>query len=48
MNQSGNGQGAILNQDNTVNGPGNPAATGSVIQIFATGEGRCQGVSTDL
>ena len=46
MTQTGNGQGAILNQDNTVNGPNNPAATGSVIQIFATGEGRCQGVST--
>jgi uncharacterized protein (TIGR03437 family) len=35
----GNSQGAILNQDNTVNGPGNPAAKGSTIQIFATGEG---------
>lgn len=35
----GNGQGAILNQDNSVNGPGNPAAKGSIIQIFATGEG---------
>jgi uncharacterized protein (TIGR03437 family) len=35
----GNGQGAILNEDNSVNGPGNPAATGSTIQIYATGEG---------
>jgi uncharacterized protein (TIGR03437 family) len=32
-------QAAVLNQDNTVNGGGNPAARGSVIQIFATGEG---------
>jgi uncharacterized protein (TIGR03437 family) len=36
----GNGQGAILNQDNTVNGAGNPAAKGSVITIYATGEGQ--------
>ena len=35
----GKNQGAILNQDNSVNGPNNPAAKGSVIQIFATGEG---------
>jgi uncharacterized protein (TIGR03437 family) len=27
----------ILNQDNTVNSPTNPALVGSVIQIFATG-----------
>jgi len=33
-------QGAILNQDSSVNGAGNPAAPGSVIQIFATGEGQ--------
>jgi uncharacterized protein (TIGR03437 family) len=36
----GNGQGAILNQDNSVNGPSNPAAPGSYIQIYATGEGQ--------
>jgi uncharacterized protein (TIGR03437 family) len=36
----GNGQGAILNGDNSVNGPGNPAAKGSIIQIYATGEGQ--------
>jgi uncharacterized protein (TIGR03437 family) len=35
----GDGQGAILNQDGSVNGPGNPAAKGSIIQIYATGEG---------
>jgi uncharacterized protein (TIGR03437 family) len=29
--------GAILNQDNTVNGPHNPAPSGTVIQAFATG-----------
>ncbi len=36
---SGSGQGAILNQDFQPNGPANPAAAGSVIQIFATGLG---------
>ena len=30
-------QGAVLNQDWTVNGASNPAAAGSVIQIYATG-----------
>ena len=34
---SGAGQGAVLNQDNSYNGAGNPAARGSVVQIFATG-----------
>jgi uncharacterized protein (TIGR03437 family) len=33
------GPGAVLNQDNSVNLGGNPAARGSVIQIFATGAG---------
>jgi uncharacterized protein (TIGR03437 family) len=42
--QNGQGQGAVLNQDNTPNGlpifvGASPAARGSVIQIFATGGG---------
>ena len=36
---SGDGQGIILNQDGSLNGPHNPAPAGSKIQIFATGEG---------
>jgi uncharacterized protein (TIGR03437 family) len=36
---NGRGQGAVLNQDNTVNFGTNPARRGSVIQIFATGAG---------
>ena len=36
----GNGQGAILNQDYSVNGPGHPAARGSVISIYGTGQGQ--------
>ncbi len=37
--QTGNGQGAILNFNSSFNNAQNPAAKGSVIQIFATGEG---------
>jgi uncharacterized protein (TIGR03437 family) len=36
---SGAGQGAVLNQDFTVNSEANPAARNTVIMIFATGEG---------
>jgi uncharacterized protein (TIGR03437 family) len=39
LNASGTGQGAILNQNNTVNSTAAPAARNSVVQIFATGEG---------
>ena len=37
--QSGSGPGAILNQDLSVNGPANPAARGSIVSLFGTGEG---------
>jgi uncharacterized protein (TIGR03437 family) len=37
---TGSGQGAILNQDSSVNNSANPAAKGTVVQIFATGEGQ--------
>jgi uncharacterized protein (TIGR03437 family) len=40
QNASGSGPGAILNQDNSVNGPGNRAAKGSIAQVFMTGEGQ--------
>jgi uncharacterized protein (TIGR03437 family) len=39
LGQNGSGQGAILNQNATVNGVSNPAAPGSIVSIFATGEG---------
>lgn len=38
--ESGSGQGAILNQNGSVNSSSNPAAKGSIIQIFGTGEGQ--------
>jgi uncharacterized protein (TIGR03437 family) len=36
---SGRGQAAALNQDGTRNAPGAPAAAGSLLTLFATGEG---------
>ncbi len=36
---SGRGQGAILNEDGTLNTPENPAPVGSVITLFLTGAG---------
>jgi uncharacterized protein (TIGR03437 family) len=40
QNASGSGLGAILNQDNSLNGPSYPAAKGSILQIYMTGEGQ--------
>lgn len=37
---SGKGQGAILNQDYSLNSDANPAAVGSVIAVYATGGGQ--------
>lgn len=44
---TGRGQAAVLNQDFTINGPGSPAAKGSIIQIFATGAGQTNPAGTD-
>jgi uncharacterized protein (TIGR03437 family) len=40
LQASGSGQGAILNQDFTINLAANPAAKGSVVMLYATGEGQ--------
>jgi uncharacterized protein (TIGR03437 family) len=40
LDASGSGAGAILNQDSTINSAGNPAAAGSIIVLYATGEGQ--------
>jgi uncharacterized protein (TIGR03437 family) len=37
---SGSGQGAILNQDNSVNSPDHPAMPGSIVTVWATGAGQ--------
>lgn len=44
---TGQGNGAILNQDNSLNGKSKPAARGSVVQIFLTGGGVTNPASTD-
>jgi uncharacterized protein (TIGR03437 family) len=40
-------QGAILNQDYSVNGAGNPADIGSYVAIYATGEGQTSPAGVD-
>ena len=35
-----NGQTAAVNQDGSLNGPGNPARKSSLVVLYATGEGR--------
>jgi uncharacterized protein (TIGR03437 family) len=40
QNASGSGPGSILNQDNSLNGPGHAAAKGSIVQVYLTGEGQ--------
>ncbi len=40
LDASGLGQGAILNQDFSLNLPANPAPKGSVVMVYATGEGQ--------
>ena len=47
QNAAGSGPGSILNQDNSLNGPGHAAAKGSIVQVYMTGEGQTnpQGVT---
>jgi len=40
QNETGQGAGAILNQDSSLNTPQNPASRGTIVQIFLTGEGQ--------
>ncbi len=44
---SGQGQGAILNQDNSTNSAANPAERGSVVVLFGTGGGRMEPAPQD-
>ena len=39
LDGSGQGQGAILNEDGSLNSPSNPAQRGSVVTLYATGGG---------
>lgn len=40
QNSSGRGPAAVLNQDGTINSPSSPAEKGSIVVLYATGEGR--------
>ena len=42
-----NGQGAIINQDGTVNAPANPAKLGSIVSVYCTGAGYLETPVTD-
>ncbi|MBI2688570.1 MAG: hypothetical protein HYX27_19890 [Acidobacteria bacterium] len=42
LDSTGRGQAAALNQNGSINGPGNPASLGSVLVLYATGEGPTQ------
>jgi uncharacterized protein (TIGR03437 family) len=46
-NGEGGGQGAILNQDGSVNSSSNPAAPGSVVALYVTGAGLTTPASVD-
>jgi uncharacterized protein (TIGR03437 family) len=46
-NGSGTGPGAILNANSSVNSASNPAARGTVVQVFMTGEGQTNPAGVD-
>ena len=46
-NSTGSGQGAILNENFSINSPANPEATGHFIQIYGTGEGQTTPAGVD-
>lgn len=43
----GRGQGAVLNQNGTVNSTGTPAARGSIVSVYLTGEGQTNPAGVD-
>lgn len=47
IDASGHGQGAIVNQDGTVNSISNPASVGSIVFLYATGEGQTNPAGVD-
>jgi len=40
LTETGAGQAAVVNQDNTINGASNPAPIGSTISLYGTGQGQ--------
>ncbi len=45
--ENGAGQGLILNQDGSLNGPSNPAPAGSTITLYGTGQGQVSPAVSD-
>jgi uncharacterized protein (TIGR03437 family) len=46
-NSTGSGPASVINQNSTMNTPANPAARGSIITIYATGEGLTDPLNLD-
>ncbi len=47
IDASGSGPGSIVNQNQTVNAANNPAAIGSIVSVYATGEGQTNPAGVD-
>ena len=47
QDQTGTGQGAIFNEDGSLNGVSNPAHLGSIITLYGTGEGQTSPAGID-
>ncbi len=47
LDSSGRGQGAILNEDGSINSPSNPAPRGSIVAIYSTGGGEADSAVVD-
>jgi uncharacterized protein (TIGR03437 family) len=47
LNEAGSGAAVVLNQNGTLNSSGNPAAPGSAITVYATGEGQTNPAGID-
>lgn len=47
LDSSGKGQGAILNQDWSINSPESPAPRDSIVMVYATGEGQTDPAGVD-
>lgn len=47
LSGSGRGPGAVFNEDGTLNSASNPAARGSIIVFYATGEGQTNPAGVD-
>jgi uncharacterized protein (TIGR03437 family) len=47
LDSTGKGLAALINQDGSINGPSHPAPIGSIVSLFATGEGQTSPMGVD-